>query len=90
MTKYKTTNGVQTGFVPGVGEIVDGIIEAPENWQHGANFEKVVETPKQEQPTVALAAPAASPAPQTQGVNPNPPNQGVTPQVEQPASKETA
>lgn len=59
MTKYKSTNGVQTGFVPGVGEIVNGVIEAPENWQHNNLFEKVVEQPK-----VAPAVPTASPTPE--------------------------
>lgn len=58
MAKYKTTNGILTGFVSGVGEIVNGVIEAPDNWRHGSNYEKIVAQPK-----AAPAAPAASTTP---------------------------
>ena len=65
MSTYKTKDGSQTGFVPGVGAIVDGLLKnAPDNLEN-ANLVKV-ETPIPSQPP-APAAPAASPS-----VNPAP------------------
>lgn len=70
MAKWKTKNGVQTGFVPGVGEIVNGEIEASENW-NAPNFEKV---------TSQIQAAPAAPVPPAPLVNPTPPQ---NPQVKE-------
>jgi hypothetical protein len=62
MALYKTKNGMLTGSVPGVGEIVDGLIEGPDNLE-GPNLVKV------DQPQVAPAAPVASPQPTAPNIN---------------------
>lgn len=62
MVKFKTTNGVMTGFVPGVGDIVNGIIDAPYNWAHSSNFERVEADPPTNPPQTT---PAAVPNPPT-------------------------
>lgn len=78
MATYRTLNGQQIGFVPGVGEIVAGQIEAPENWQHNSNFEKVVPAVAPQQPSAPAApsvsnpaVPPVSPAADTQNTNTN-------------------
>jgi len=85
---YKTKDGTKTGFVPGVGDIVNGKIEGPENLE-SANLVRVDEqTPPPQQ--TAPAAPAASiPAPVQAATPPAPNNPSTTPpQNEQPANKE--
>jgi hypothetical protein len=61
MATYKTKNGQLTGFVPGVGEIVDGLIHnAPEGLE-SANLVRVEEEPAKAAPVAP--APAAAPVP---------------------------
>ena len=61
MSKYKTKDGSQTGVVPGVGEIVNGILSnAPDNLEN-PNLELVAD-PKPVTPTpTAPVATVASP-----------------------------
>lgn len=66
MTLYKTKNGQQTGVVPGVGEIVNGKIEGPDNLE-SANLVKV-----ETQASAPVAPPASPPAPQTPPEQPTP------------------
>jgi len=61
MTIFQTKNGAKTGFVPGVGAIVDGKIEGPDNLEN-PNLAKVEE---KEQLPVVPVAPSASVAPTT-------------------------
>lgn len=78
---YKTKNGMQTGFVPGVGEIVGGQIDSPVKLE-GANLVEVTEVPTpQPQITaqeVASAALAASPPPQAQPTASNVQNTNIS------------
>lgn len=66
MTLYKTKNGQMTGFVPGVGEIVDGKIESPVKLE--GNFEKVTEAPQTPAPAAPVASPTPAPTPQVNQV----------------------
>lgn len=68
MATYKTKNGQMTGFVPGVGEIVDGKIEGPDNLE-SANLEKVESQTQVASP--APVAPVATPASQPEIQKPN-------------------
>ena len=75
-TIYKTKDGTLTGFVPGVGLIVDGKITVPEGVViENANFEKVEGSQFQNAP----AAPSAS----------NPLQQGI-PQVDPQTPREAS
>ena len=73
MATYKTKDGTLTGFVPGVGQIVDGKITVPDGVViENANLVKIDETSPQPAAPTAPAAPVASqpvntaPAPQAQ------------------------
>jgi len=65
---YRTKNKIQTGFVPGVGEIVNGLLTVPDGIViENANLEKIepekVEEPSLPQASAAPAAPAPSVSP---------------------------
>jgi hypothetical protein len=81
---YKTKDGTQSGFVVGVGQIVDGKIEVPDGVIiENANLVKV-----EDQPQTAPAAPVASNTP----VNPMqnaPMDQPSPPQSIQNVNKES-
>lgn len=64
MAIYQTKDGSKTGFVPGVGEIVDGKIEGPDNLE-SPNLEKMTD---QTQPSIdaPVVAPVLPEQPQTQ------------------------
>lgn len=66
MTLWKTKNGQQEGFVPGVGQIVAGKIDIPDNVEvESSNLVKV--EPEQ---TAPVAPPASPPAPKQAPVDP--------------------
>lgn len=80
---YKTKDGTQTGFVPGVGEIVNGLLTVPDGIViENANLEKIepekLEEPSQPQASAAPAAPAPSVSPAPSAPVP-PANVPVTP-----------
>lgn len=76
MTTYKTKDGSKTGFVPGVGEIVDGKLTVPDGMTiENANLEIVEDQPS---PTAPAAPVASNPVPPAQAANPIPPTQTQT------------
>lgn len=90
MATFRNKLGIQTGFVPGVGEFADGILRnAPEDFENAA-FEKIEEEQKTQEtpqvpPSPAPAAPAPSVAPTpsvTAGTANVPVTTPITPQAE--------
>lgn len=79
---YKTKNGLKTGFVPGVGRIVDGLIETSVLLE-GGNLE-LVETKQEEQQQPNQTAPVETPT------QPTPPvSAPAAPAVSQPIQQAT-
>lgn len=71
-TLYKTKNGMQDGFVPGVGAIVNGMIEGPDNLE-SPNLVKVDQpqiAASQTAPAAPVASPQPTPAPATNIITP--------------------
>ena len=83
---YKTKNGEKEGFVPGVGQIVDGKITVPDGVTiENANFELVQESSESQ---AAPVAPPASTTPTPTAVPPVSPQQPAPVQPTQTANQE--
>lgn len=90
MATYRTKDGTKTGFIPGLGVIVDGVITVPDEIViENANLEKVTEAPAPA--TQAAPAEPATPSPAPAAAPATPPAatpQEATPQLT-PANQDT-
>jgi len=81
MATFEMTNGQESGFIPNVGEIVNGRFEGPDDLQ-GATFRKV--TPPT-QPAQQLPATPPTPAPVVPPVSTPPATSAPAPTAPVPA-----